>query len=175
LHYFTQTICQLCPFFFMLALGCTPLQVKDGHFSPSHKKYSVTLPGKGWEAIKVGKEDIALWNGQSRATIACISSEIQGRNSSLEALHRQLFIGMKDKNILLDEPLLVDNQQAMHTILLCTVDNYPIKIESYIIKCENKIYDFLYWTPPDFFDYAQNDFKNSVKSFRFKPTEEQSR
>ncbi len=151
----------------MLALGCTPLQVKDGHFSPSHKKYSVTLPMKGWDAIKVGKEDIVLWNGQSRATIACISSEIQGKNSSLEALHRQLFIGMKDKNILLAEPLLVDNQEAVHTILSCSVDNHAIKIESYVIRLGNGVYDLVYWASTDSFDTARDDFHTVVKSLKF--------
>ncbi len=152
---------------FILILGCAQLQVKDGILSPPYKNYTVNIPGKGWEMIKVGKEDIALWHKQYHAMIAFISSDIENKKVSLEMLNNQLFIGMKNKKILLNEPMLVDNQKAMHTILMCEIDNHKFKVDSYVIKLENKVYDLVYWAPPDSFDYVREDFKSIVKSFKF--------
>ncbi|HHT9138128.1 MAG TPA: hypothetical protein ACFYEK_12920 [Candidatus Wunengus sp. YC60] len=153
--------------FFIIMLGCAPLQVKEGIFSPPHKKYTVTLPGKDWEPIKTGKEDIALRHKQYHAMITFISSDIESKKVSLEMLNSQLFIGMKNKKILLNEPVLVDNQKAMHTILTCEIDNHTFKVESYVIMFENKVYDLVSWAAPDLFDYVRKDFKNIIKSFKF--------
>ena len=99
--------------------------------------------------------------------IAFISSDIENKKVSLKMLNNQLFIGMKNKKILLNEPMLVDNQKALHTILMCEIDSHKFKVDSYVIKLENKIYDLLYWAPPDSFDYAREDFENIIKSFKF--------
>ncbi len=151
----------------LLILGCAQLQVQDGILSPPHKNYTVNIPGKGWEMIKVGKEDIALWHKQYHAMIAFISSDIGNKAFSLEMLNSQLFIGMKNKIILLNESMLVDNQVAMHTILTCEIDNHKLKVDSYVIKFGNKVYDLVSWAPSDSFEYAQNDFINLITSFKF--------
>ena len=147
-------------------LGCAQLQVKDGTLSPPHKNYTVTIPGKGWELVKAGKEDVALWHKQYHAMIAFISSDIENKKYSLEMLNSQLFIGMKNKKILLNESLLVDNQEAMHTILIYEIDNHTLKIESYVIKIENRVYDLAYWAPFDSFDNAREDFVSVINSFK---------
>lgn len=152
---------------FILMLGCAPLQVKDGILSPPHKNYTVNSPGKGWEMIKVGKEDLAFRHKQSHAMIAFISSNIEKKKVSLKMLNNQLFIGMKNKKILLNEPMLVDNQQAMHTICVCEIDNHKFKVDTYVIKFENKVYDLVYWAPANSFDYVREDFENIIKSFKF--------
>ena len=151
---------------FILMLGCAQLQVKDGILSPPHKNYTVNIPGKGWEMIKVGKEDIALWHKQYHAMIAFISSDIENKKYSLEMLNSQLFIGMKNKKILLNESMLVDNQEAMHTILICEINNHTLKIESYVVKIGNRIYDLVYWAPFDSFDNAREDFVSIINSFK---------
>ena len=152
---------------FILTLGCAQLQVKDGTLSPPHKNYTANIPDKGWELVKAGKEDMALWYKQSHAMIAFISSDIENKKVSLKMLNNQLFIGMKNKKILLNEPMLVDNQKAMHTILMCEIDNHKLTVESYVIKFENKVYDLVYWSPVNSFDYVREDFKSIVKSFKF--------
>ncbi|MBI2472841.1 MAG: hypothetical protein HYV59_16620 [Planctomycetes bacterium] len=177
MHYFQiKHVIRWCGLpFFIIMLGCAPLQVKEGIFSPPHRNYTVTLTGKDWEPIKIGKEDIALRHKQYHAMIAFISSDIESKQVSLEMLNSQLFIGMKNKKILLNEPVLVDNQKAMHTILTCEIDNHTFKVESYVIKFGNKVYDLASWAAPDLFDYVQNNFTNLIRSFKFTPPEEQFR
>src|SRR3990170_3296961 len=67
----------------MFSSGCTQLQVKEGAFSPSHKEYTLNMPGGNWTLVKVGKEDFALWNKQSNAMIALITSNFKNKKISL--------------------------------------------------------------------------------------------
>ena len=155
------------PISILYVLGCAPLSIKEGAFSPSHKNYTIRLPEKGWEPIKRGKEDISFRHKQYQATIAIISSDIEHTSYSLEMLSSQLFIGMKDKKILLKETALVDNQSAMHTIVVGEMENCMLKINSYVIRKEDRVYDLVYWAPSDSFDRALGDFEDFVRSFKF--------
>ena len=152
---------------FLCILGCSPLEIKRGVFSPPDEKYTVHIPDSGWEPIKLGKEDLALWHKQYHATIAFISSNVKGKKGSLEALDNQLFIGMKHKRIVLKDFVLVDNQRAMHTILTCELDNHELKIDSYVIQSGDRVYDLVYWASSDSFNRTLGDFENIVKSFKF--------
>jgi len=71
------------------------------------------------------------------------------------------------KEIVSKESVLVDNQKALHTIVEGEMDNHKFKVDSYVIKFGNKVYDLLYWAPSDSFDYVREDFKSIVKSFKF--------
>ena len=152
---------------FVLMRGCAPLQVKDGILSPPHKNYTVTIPGKGWELVKAGKEDVALWHKQYHAMIAVISSDIENKGFSLETLNRHLFIGMTGKKIVSKESVLVDNQKALHTIVESEMDNCKLKIDSYVIKVGDKVYDLVCWSSIDMFNHVQTDFESMVRNFKF--------
>ncbi len=156
-------------------LGCAQLQTKEFVFSPSHKKYTFAMPEKGWEQIKTDKEDIALWHKQHHAMIALISSNVENKGVPLETLNNRLFIGIKEKERILNENSMVDNQSAIHTILLGEIDNCKLKITSYVVKAGDSVYDLLYWAPPDSFDYAKGDFDKMINSFKFTFTEEPPR
>lgn len=151
-------------------LGCAPFQVNKGVFLPSNKNYTINIPENGWEPIRVSNEDIALWHKQHRAMIALISGDVENKDFSLELLNNQLFIGMKGKKILLKETVLVDNQKAIHTVLSGEMDNYKLKINSYVIKIQDQVYDLVCWAPVDSFEYVQDDFDKVVRSFKFLKT-----
>jgi hypothetical protein len=74
---------------------------------------------------------------------------------------------MTNKKIISKETVLVDNQSALHTVLEGEMDNYKLKLDAYVIKSGDKVYDLVYWTPSDSFDYVKGDFENMVRTFRF--------
>ncbi|MEK7775835.1 MAG: hypothetical protein AAB331_00475, partial [Planctomycetota bacterium] len=145
-------------------IGCAPLEINDGAFSPPHQRYTVHVPEKGWEPMRVDKEDIALWHKQCRAMIAIISSGTEGKGLSVEVVNSHLFIGMKDKRMITKEHVTVCNQDALHTTLECVMDDWQLKVESYSIKAGDTVYDLVYWALPDLFDCARGDFEVVVKS-----------
>ncbi len=152
---------------FLYVSGCATLKIEEGIFFPPHEKYTVSIPGNGWEPIRVDKEDMALWHRQYNATIAIISSDIENKGFSLEMLTRHLFLGMTGKKIISKESVLVDNQSALHTILEGEMDNNKLKMDSYVIKVGDTVYDLVYWAPADSFDSVRGDFENMIRTFRF--------
>ncbi|MFN3531311.1 MAG: hypothetical protein ACK41Q_02195 [Candidatus Brocadia sp.] len=154
----------------LYTLGCSTVRIREGVFFPPHEKYTISIPGKGWEPIRVGKEDMALWHRQYHSMIAIISSEIENKEFSLEMLNRHLFLGMTGKKIISKEFVLVDNQSALHTILEGEMDSNKLKIDSYVIKVGDKVYDLVCWAPADSFDPVKDDFENMVRTFRFTKT-----
>lgn len=154
---------------FIYMLGCAPLQTKEGIFSPPYKNYTITIPGtgKGWKPIRVDKEDIALWHKQHKAMIAVISSDIENKKLSLEMLNRHLFLGITNKKIVSNDTVLVDNRSVLHAILEGEMNNCQLKIDAYIIKIGDTVYDLICWAPRDSFDYIQGDFENLARSFHY--------
>ncbi len=147
-------------------LGCAPLDINNGTFSPSHQRYTVSVPEKGWEPMRVDKEDVALWHKQCRAMIAIISSDAEGKGLPVEMVNSHLFIGMKDKRIITKEHVTISDQDALHTTLECVMEDRQLKVESYSMKAGDTVYDLVYWAPPDLFDCARGDFEQVVKTFR---------
>lgn len=160
---------------FIYMLGCAPLQIKEGIFSPPYKNYTITIPGtgKGWEQIRVDKEDIALWHKQHKAMIVVISSDIENKKLSLDMLNRHLFLGITNKKIVSKVTVLVDRHSALHTILDGEMNNCQLKIDSYVIKRGDKVYDLVCWSPFDSFSSVQGDFESMVRNFKFAQREEQ--
>ena len=153
----------------LYTFGCAAVKIKDGAFSPQGKNYIIKIPGteKGWEPIQADKEDIALWHKQYKATIAIISSNIENKGFSLEMLNRHLFLGITSKKIVSKDSMLVDNQQALHMILEGELNNCRLKIDSYVIRIGDKVYDLVFWAPFGSFDHIQGDFENMVRSFQY--------
>ena len=118
--------------------------------------------------MKAGKEDMALWNKQSHAMMVFITSDLENKKYTLEILNTQLFIGLKGKKILSKDQITIDNQKAMHTILVGSVDNQQLKIDSYVIQAKGHVYDLVYWAPSDSFEDVRSDFENAVKSFKLR-------
>ncbi|HHT9111308.1 MAG TPA: hypothetical protein ACFYDZ_09150 [Candidatus Brocadiaceae bacterium] len=148
--------------------GCAQWSSGKRTISPLYKKYTLTVTGNGWEPVKAGKEDMALWNKQSHAMMAFITSDLENKKYTLEILNTQLFIGLKGKKILSMEPVTIGNQKAMHTILTGEMDNQHVKIDSYVIRTKDHVYDLLYWSPSDSFEDVRSDFENAVKSFKLR-------
>lgn len=152
---------------FLYVCGCATLKNKEGVFFPPHEGYTVSIPGNGWEPVKADKVDMALWHKQYKAMIAIISSKIENKGFSLETLNRHLLIGITEKKIVSKESVLIDNQKALHTILEGKMDNCALKIDSYVVKVEDKVHDLVCWASSDSFDYVQGDFENMVRSFQY--------
>lgn len=99
--------------------------------------------------------------------IAIISSKIENKAFSLETLNRHLLIGITEKKFVSKDSVLIDNQKALHTILEGKMGNKKLKINSYVIKMGDKVYDLVYWASSDSFDSVQGDFENMVRSFQY--------
>ncbi|MDR4506688.1 MAG: hypothetical protein MRJ65_00385 [Candidatus Brocadiaceae bacterium] len=153
---------------FVLSANCAnTIITKENYFLPPHQKYLVHIPNKGWEQIQIDKEDVSLRHKQSHATITILSSVIEHEKLTLEVLNTQLFLGIKDKKVLLKLPAVVNNRTAMHTMLTGKIDTYTIKIDSYIVTEGKTVYDLVYWAPEEVFDSTHSTFEEIIQTFQF--------
>ncbi len=148
-------------------VNCASFQVKEGMFLPPHRQYVIDVPEKNWNIVKLSDEDITLQHKKYQATITLISSNLEGEKASLKSLDERLFFGIKDTNILMKEITTVGGKQTVHTILEFRTNGQKLKMNSYVIKAGNRVFDLVYWASHGTFSYGQSDFEDMVRSFKF--------
>lgn len=148
-------------------MGCHSTQIIDNKFLNPQSFYKITLPDESWERVKVNNEDLAMRNKHNNATFAIISHNTNTNKATLDALYKQLFIGIKRKSILEKQYVYVDHRRALNIVLEGVLDDFKVKISAYIINSSDFIYDIIYWSTPDKFDTSIDDFERVVKSFKF--------
>jgi len=106
-------------------------------------------------------------NKKNNANFAIISHPTRTNKATLDTLYKQLFIGIKGRNILKKQYVYIDNQRVLHIVLEGELDNLKLRISAYIIKSKGVICDIVYWSSPDKFDISLDDFERVIKSFKF--------
>jgi hypothetical protein len=155
-------------FFLLLVINnCQSTQIIDNTFLNPQSLYKVTLPDKSWERINIDKEDIAMRNKENNAMFAIISHPINTNKTTLDTLYRQLFIGIKRKNIINKQFVYINNRKVLNIVLEGELDGFKVKINAYIINVNNLVHDVVYWSVPEKFGDSLGDFKRVIDSFEF--------
>ena len=155
-------------FFLLLVINnCQSTQIIDNTFLNPRSLYKVTLPDKSWERINIDKEDIAMRNKENNAMFAIISHPMDTNKTTLDTLYRQLFIGIKRKNIINKQFVYVNNRKVLNIILEGELDGFKVKISAYIINADNLVHDVVYWSVPEKFGDSLEGFKRVIDSFEF--------
>ena len=147
--------------------NCQSTQIIDNTFLNPRSLYKVTLPDKSWERINIGKEDIAMRNKENNAMFAIISHPMDTNKTTLDTLYRQLFIGIKRKNIINKQFVYINNRKVLNIVLEGELDGFKVKISAYIINADNLVHDVVYWSVPEKFGDSLEDFKRVIDSFEF--------
>ncbi len=153
-------------YLFAILHGCSSIQIVDNKQVNLHNAYNLTLPGRPWKIVKVESEDLAMQHQMSNAMFAIISTPRKTSQLTLDRLYKQLFIGIKKKHIVNRHYKDINNQRFLHTILEGELDSHKIKISAYIMSAEDFVYDIVYWSAPDTFDFSLGDFEKTIKSFK---------
>lgn len=147
--------------------GCQSTQIIDNEYSNLRSFYKITLPGGSWEKTKINNEGLVLWNKENNANFAIISHPAKSNKATLDALCKQLFVGIKEREILKKQYVYIDSQRVLNIVLEGELDNLKLRISAYIIKSKGVICDIVYWSSPDKFDISLDDFERAVNSFKF--------
>jgi hypothetical protein len=147
--------------------GCQSTQIVNNEYSDLQGFYRVRIPGESWEKIKINNEDLAMRNKENNANFAIISHPTGTNKATLDTLYKQLFIGIKGRNIIKKQYVYIDSQRVLNIVLEGELDNLKLRISAYIIKTKGVICDIVYWSSPDKFDISLDDFERVIKSFKF--------
>jgi len=155
-------------FFLLLVINnCQSTQIIDNTFLNPQSLYKITLPDKSWERIGIDKEDIAMQNKENNAMFAIITHPMDTNKTTLDVLYRQLFIGIKRKNIINKQYVYVNNRRVLNIVLEGELDGFKVKISAYIISADDMVHDVVYWSAPEKFSDSLGDFERVVGSFGF--------
>ncbi len=141
--------------------------LKGQVFQTDDTSYRIgTLP-PSWKINKVEGGDLAYTNTQFDATMTVNSTcNEKKKNYSLKALSESLLIGIKGKEALAREEIIVDGHKALKTIYIGSLNNVPIKIATVVLKKGICIYDFTYASSPEHFEIGIVDFDGFVSQFK---------
>ena len=157
--------CWFMLFFPLYFYGCASLSNKDHSFH-FDRQHAILSQREGWQVLQDEKEGVILWNEEHHATIVMLYSPSGNKKLTPDLLNHQLFIGIRNKDIVLKEPLLIDGKDALHSLLLGELDSRKFKFDSYTITGEGIVCDIVYFAPPDFFDDTHEDFLTLIQTFK---------
>ncbi|MCF6148578.1 MAG: hypothetical protein E3K37_07960 [Candidatus Kuenenia sp.] len=149
--------------------GCASLSNKK-HLLPFDQQYTIHSMGKGWQILQEEKEGLSLWNEEYNATIVIIYSHLHNETLTPDLLNHQLFIGIRNKDVIMKESVLIDGKETLHSVLMGKLDDKKFKFDAYVIKEDIFVCDIVYFAQPEFFDSAHGDFQELIRSFKFTNT-----
>ena len=147
--------------------GCGGRRIENGIYH-SEKGFRLTLPGAEWSVATDSKADLELRHQDGLAAML-VNAECdqRARSRSADLLLGQLLIGLQDRATIEQNEVSVNGQQALHRVLdaRTSADGAPTRIEAYVLKDQDCVYDFAYAAPPASFEAWRPDFHRFVQSF----------
>ena len=147
--------------------GCAGRRIENGVYH-SDKGYRLTLPGPDWSVAADSKADLELRHQDGLAAmLANAECDDRAKSRSAGLLLGQLLIGLHDRATIEQNEVSVNGQQALHRVLdgRVAADGAPTRIEAYVLKEQDCVYDFAYAAPPASFEAWRADFRRFVESF----------
>jgi hypothetical protein len=147
--------------------GCAGRRIENGVYH-SDKGYRVTLPGSEWSVAADSKADLELRHQDGLAAmLANAECDDRAKSRSAGLLLGQLLIGLHARATIEQNEVSVNGRQALHRVLdgRVAADGAPTRIEAYVVKDQDCVYDFAYAAPPASFEEWRVDFRRFVESF----------
>jgi len=147
--------------------GCAGRRIENGVYH-SDKGYRLTLPGPDWSVAADSKADLELRHQDGLAAmLANAECDDRAKSRSAGVLLGQLLIGLHDRATIEQNEVSLNGRQALHRVLdgRVAADGAPTRIEAYVLKEQDCVYDFAYAAPPASFEAGRADFRRFVESF----------
>jgi hypothetical protein len=152
-----------------LALGaCAGKRIEHGIFhAPSG--YRVALPPDGaWRVVQDSRADLELRHRDAPAGMlvnGLCDPAVARRPSGVLARH--LLMGMRDRVDIERGQVPVNGRLASHRLLEGRMrqSDQRVRVESYTLRSDRCVWDFLFVAEPEAFDLGRDDFHRFVESF----------
>lgn len=147
--------------------GCAGKRIEGGVFR-AQSGYRVTLPGADWEVTEDTKAGVQLRHRDARAAmLAHGACERATARRSFDLLTRHVLLGLRDREVAEESETRVNGRTAAHTVVEARMrqSEQRVRVESYVLKDERCVYDFLYVAAPEVFEARRPEFRRFVESF----------
>lgn len=94
---------------------------------------------------------------------------LDGDDVPLQALTAHLFLRFTERKVEEEEVTPFDGREALRTVLSAKLDGVPGRFESFVLKKDGCVYDFVLIATPGSFDGARPGFEGFVRGFHAEP------
>jgi len=123
-----------------------------------------------WRAIDVPDATLAFRDEPHDASILVNARCVQrGTDVPLAALRNHLLAGTTEREIELEETLPFDEREAMHTRLVAKLDGVPMRYDTWVLKKDGCVYDFVFVASPEKAVGGEAAFDQFVRGFSTLP------
>jgi hypothetical protein len=131
------------------------------------KLFRVTVPGADWTVMRATDSELELRHSATGAGIlANVECGPAPARQELAVLARRLFVGLRARETLDNGVTTLGGLPAVHASMEAQVtDNERMRLEAYVTKDEQCVYDLVYVAPTAVFAERHEDFRRFVESF----------
>jgi hypothetical protein len=153
----------LCAGFLLVAHGCAAAQFDGSLLKKRDVAYRVGALDAGFRRIQVEDNDLAFYRpGSGSIAVNALCKDYE--DVPQQALLNHLLFGTTHRSYLLDEEVTLDGRAARHALIDAELDGVPLRLEVYVVRRANCVFDLSYIS--DRAARAQAQFAQFVRAFR---------
>ena len=150
----------------LLLTGCGGGRFLNGAYLDEAKGFRVALP-PGWERVQVEGADLALRQPGAGVTLAVAASCPPAEEAEPAILTRHLFFGLRQRELIRQEPVSVDGVTGLKTLLLAKVGGTPVLVQAVVVRRGNCLYDLLAVARPEAEAAGETAFGDLLRGWQF--------
>jgi len=130
--------------------------------------FSFALPPKGWKPAKEKGAQV-LWVHESMPALINLRAQCEMHgDSSLESFTDHLRIDFREWKILSQEPMMMVDRDAIHTVVLAEIDGgVQTQLELIVFKKNGCLFDLQYIAAPEVFERGRAAYQQVIADFTF--------
>ena len=129
--------------------------------------YRIGSLGEGWKLVELPGGDLAFHNPSLGATVTLSSACGVEARQPLDVLATSQVIGIRGKQVLSSEPIVVDGASGLKTEWRGEVNGEEVVICGVVFKRGGCVFDIVYTSVPDGYERGLGRFLEFVSSFVF--------
>jgi hypothetical protein len=132
------------------------------------KLFRVTVPGADWTVMRATDSELQLrYPATGAGILANVECGPAPARQELAVLARRLFVGLRARETLDNGVTTLGGLPAVHASMEAQVtgENERMRLEAYVTKDEQCVYDLVYVAPTAVFAERHGDFRRFVESF----------
>jgi hypothetical protein len=149
---------------FASSAGCASHFLRGGIYRGERTSYRLGPLGPAWQRHD-SEADLSFFAPELDAVIMVNAECPAEHDPPLPVAANTLLIGFTDRQIVHEESVPLAGRQALHRRVRARLDGVPLAIDTFVLKKDDCLYDFVYLSPPESAARGVPDFERVVSGF----------
>lgn len=131
-------------------------------------KFQVGILPSSWKREKFSYRAVLFSHDKGEMSIAAQSfCKGSADDASLPVLSSQLYYGILNQDLKLQEEFTLDNRGALRRVIQGTLDGVPVILDTVVLKMNQCVFDFIYTSAPEKYFLGKGDFETFYQGFHY--------